>query len=669
MIYKIRILLLIFMLNSAWLFGNDPANIDCSSYYTWESVGGTNTMIRFSNQSTGTFNTWTWSFGDGTTSAVFNPVHEFNAVGTYYVCLTISDGGSCNDVYCDTVEVIPECQADFDFTYVPTTPIYIQFSDLSTGYPDTWLWLFGDGTSSTSQNPVHPYYEPGNYEVCLIIHHDDSLYSCTDSICQTVIIPDSLNCEASYIFDIDPDDPLKIHFFDQSTGNITDWEWNFGDGTISNEQNPVHIFSVPSEYMVCLRVENSDSVENCVHFICETIILEDSIQCEADFFTVADSSSNVMYRYSFFDQSIGNPDQWLWNFGDGNLSHEQNPIHAYDEPGTYEICLNTWNSNHPGCNDSYCGLVQTSNYFHLGGLAFIGDNPINNPYPAGDTGIAILYRQRNDHKLIAVDTNVFYEYGYYWFSNMMEMDYMVRICLSPGSEHYNEFTPSYFPGVMRWQEADAFILFDDMYEMNTSLMEAYGADPGQGRISGRVLSGSKHGFDSHASFHDVPVILTDESSTPLEWTTTNEYGQFVFNSIALGSYLLYADVAGIYSQPELVVLNEGYPINDTVRIKMYEGSSPFTVEEQNESPINLAALYPNPVINKVTLKLTAEKPLLLTLNVLNMTGQVIYRDSRLVTQGSNNIEVPAENMPAGIYMISLRWDGQKQLVSKKFIKN
>ncbi len=329
---KIWLFLLVFTLSPGLLAASNPKETSggCVSYFTWDAVPGTNTTIQFNNESTGNFNTWTWDFGDGTSSGVFHPVHNFEAFGVYYVCLTIS-GDGCYDVYCDTIEVVIDCQADFGYNLVPTTPILVQFTDLSTGFPNVWMWTFGDGTSSTEQNPVHAYPDPGSYNVCLTIFSNNS--NCTDSICKTVIIPDSVNCEAVYVYDIDPYNPLELIFTDQSTGNITDWEWDFGDGTISQEQNPVHLFPEPGEYLVCLNVSNSDTMEYCFHFICKTINIQDTVVCQSDFTAIADSSSNVQYLYYFNDLSAGNPDNWFWEFGDGNISHEQNPVHTYDDAG------------------------------------------------------------------------------------------------------------------------------------------------------------------------------------------------------------------------------------------------------------------------------------------------------------------------------------------------
>ncbi|HSG68170.1 MAG TPA: PKD domain-containing protein [Bacteroidales bacterium] len=665
--HKIRSFLLLLLMAPAYIWGNQPIDLDCTSYFSWEPVSGANASIKFTNLSTGDFNTWMWDFGDGQTSGIFHPTHTYNNLGTYYVCLTISDGQSCYDVFCDTVEVVPDCQADFDITYVPTTPPLVQFTDLSTGYPDEWFWTFGDGYSSTQQNPVHTYTDPGTYEVCLFISHSDTLYSCSDTICQTVIIPDSIDCEADYSYNIDEGNPLKVHFTDQSVGNITDWEWNFGDGHTSTLQNPEHVFSQPGQYLVCLKVENNDTLDYCIHFICETITLYDSVLCQAGFSAIADSNSQVMYRYSFFDESTGNPDNWAWDFGDGHSAYGQHPVHIYDEPGTYEVCLSTWNSGNPGCSDSYCLLIQTADYFQLGGLAFIGENPLNNPYPSGDTGIAILYRQQGLNSFVPVDTNMFHELGYYWFSDMMELGYMIRISLTPASGHYEEFIPSYFPGVTKWQEADVFMLNDNMFEMHTSLVETLDPETGPGSLSGRVVSGRHFNLDARPSFRNVPVILADQANTPLSWTATDEYGQFRFDGIALGTYVLYADVAGIWSQAETVVLSESFQNVDTILIRMYE-NAPFAIEENIEQFVSITSLYPNPTVDDILLEINSRESISTGIRIFSQTGQEVFSSEFYLLQGSNTLQIPAGKFPSGIYLLSLHWTGQKHLLTKKFIK-
>jgi PKD repeat protein len=666
--YKILFILLLFTpgLQAVQAGKPSPKFSECTSHFTWERVEGTNTSIQFQNESSGNFTNWLWDFGDGTTSGLFHPQHEFPYFGSYIVCLTVSNGSGYSDTFCDTVVIEPQCDANFSFSYVPTTPINVQFTDLSTGFPDTWLWDFGDGNTSTLQNPVHAYPVPGDYTVSLFIRHDDSLYTCFDTISKTVFIPDSMNCEAAFTYEISPEQAFEVAFTDHSSGNISNWEWDFGDGSISFQQNPLHQYEGPGEYLVCLNVFNADSMTYCFHFICKTILLNEPVNCQADFSVMADSGSHIMYHYTFINHSAGYTDKWKWDFGDGNYSQQQHPVHVYESPGTYMVCLEAWNNNYPGCTDTRCKLVKTAEYYQLGGLAFIGDNPINNPYPTGDTGIAILYRQRKDLSLLPVDTNRFHQLGYYWFNNMMEQPYVIWIGLTPASVHYRQFIPSYYSSAMSWQEADALVLNNNMYEINISMLAAGGAENGPGRIGGRVVHGNSPKQESHRSFHDIPVILTSAGNQPLEWTITNEYGQFEFISIALGEYKVIADMAGVYSFPETVVLSQDHPVNDTVRIEMYT-ESPLYVEKPLQDPVSLLEIYPNPVNNKLNLTLLSDISQKLQISIYNISGQRVYEEEALLNKGRQILQVPCGNLSSGLYWLSVHARG-KTAAGKKFLK-
>ncbi len=559
-----------------------------------------------------------------------------------------------------------DCDADFEFSYVPTTPIYVQFSDISTGDPTSWFWDFGDGTSSTEQHPVHPYPVPGIYEVCLIIEHDVPPNYCSDTICKIIEIPDEVACEAIYTYTLDPYFPMEVTFIDQSLGNITDWEWDFGDGTTSFEQNPVHIFPDAGNYLVCLNVYNADSMETCFHFICETLEIPDTMTCIAEFMIMADSSSSVMNQFSFFDQSNGYPDHWFWEFGDGGFSTEQHPTYIYAEPGLYEVCLNSWNSSFPACNDIRCKLVQTPDYYKLGGQAFIGSTPINNPYHTGDTGMAVLYRQRADMGLVAVDTNIFYEHGYFWFSDMMELPYVVKIGLTEGSENYEAVIPSYYPSMMTWQDAATVILDEDLFENHTSLLQVNELETGPGGIKGRIRDDIRYDLVTTHGFAEVPVILTDMSSQPFAWTRANENGQFTFNNIAYGSYLVYADLTGMYSLPEKVVLDEDFPIADSIYIEM-SVTPLLSIHEPDQRMFDILSLYPNPARNKITLDITSEETTKLEIMVYNQLGQQMLGEDHLIYKGDNKLEINIANLPGSIYFLRMQAMNGTPLM-KSFIK-
>lgn len=149
---------------------------------------------------------------------------------------------------------MPPLKADFS-TNISTgdVPLNVRFKDLSTGSITGYRWDFGDGTSSSEQNPVHTYTEYGNYTPVLTVHNPcqrDAVIK-TDIICAgTAPVPGFTANRTCGIA------PLTVSFNQSSSGSPSSFHWNFGDGTDSDEQNPEHTYCTPGIYPVCLYVEN-----------------------------------------------------------------------------------------------------------------------------------------------------------------------------------------------------------------------------------------------------------------------------------------------------------------------------------------------------------------------------------------------------------------------------
>ena len=130
--------------------------------------------VSFTDQSTGDITSWSWDFGDGNTSTEQNPTHTYTAAGTYTVSLTVTGpGGSDTETKVDYIAVYDTPVADFVGS--PTSgdaPLTVDFTDQSTGNPTSWNWDFGDGNTSTAQNPTHTYNNPGTYTVTLTVSND-----------------------------------------------------------------------------------------------------------------------------------------------------------------------------------------------------------------------------------------------------------------------------------------------------------------------------------------------------------------------------------------------------------------------------------------------------------------------------------------------------------------
>ncbi|WP_011308635.1 PKD domain-containing protein [Methanosarcina barkeri] len=241
-----------------------------------------------------------------------------------------------------------------DFTSNVTSgsaPLSVNFTDLSTNSPTSWTWDFdNDGVvDNTDQNPTYTFTAAGNYTVNLTVTNSVGSNSTvkTDYI---TVSKSSTPTEPAPVADFTADVtsgtyPLSVQFTDLSE-NATEWLWDFGDGTNSTEQNPVHTFSEAGNYTVNLTVSNAEGNDSEVKT--EYIIVSEPLTGApvADF-TATPTSGNAPLTVNFTDASIGNISSYSWDFNnDGTVdSTEQNPIYTYDAVGTYTVNLTVSNAD------------------------------------------------------------------------------------------------------------------------------------------------------------------------------------------------------------------------------------------------------------------------------------------------------------------------------------
>ena len=213
--------------------------------------------VSFTDQSTGTVTSWSWTFGDGGSSSQQNPSHQYTSAGTYTVSLTVSGPkGSDTETRTGYIAVTAAAAPVAQFAGDPTggdAPLTVSFTDQSTGTVTSWSWTFGDGGRSSQQNPSHQYTGAGTYTVSLIVSGPGGSDTETkaDYIDVTAPAPPSAAFAGS---PTSGDAPLTVSFTDQSTGAVTGWSWDFGDGATSTQQHPSHTYDVPGAYDVSLTV-------------------------------------------------------------------------------------------------------------------------------------------------------------------------------------------------------------------------------------------------------------------------------------------------------------------------------------------------------------------------------------------------------------------------------
>jgi len=226
-------------------------------------VAGVTTFVCTDTSSGAT--SWSWNFGDGGTSTSQNPSHVYASAGTYSIQLTVNGQSFASHA----VTVSSGIAADFSFAPAnPTTQQTVTFTDRSSGNIATWLWTFGDGTSSNLQAPTKRYTSAGDYPVTLTVALASGLKSiASHTITVTTATPGTLPVSAA--FDMLSSATVRnlVTFTDRSTGSPTSWQWSFGDGSTSGAQNPTHTYTVPASYTVSLTVANGATMSTVSHVI------------------------------------------------------------------------------------------------------------------------------------------------------------------------------------------------------------------------------------------------------------------------------------------------------------------------------------------------------------------------------------------------------------------
>lgn len=209
--------------------------------------------VTFTDTSSGMINSRLWDFGDGITSTLQNPIHKYSNIGTYTVTLDISGpAGNDKEEKAGYITLAYPPVAGFSASPIEgNAPMTVTFTDTSTGTITSWLWDFGDQTSSTLKNPKHVYTWNDIFTVSLtaIGPGGSDLEEKTDLI--TVYMAPTADFSATPTFGIAP---LTVSFTDTSAGTVTSWLWNFGDGITSTLQNPSHLYSSRDIFTVTLLV-------------------------------------------------------------------------------------------------------------------------------------------------------------------------------------------------------------------------------------------------------------------------------------------------------------------------------------------------------------------------------------------------------------------------------
>ena len=272
---KTRILLFAMFVMAAF---NSNAQMFCNAAFSYTvSPSG---VVTFYSSSTTINNTqsFTWSFGNGTSGYGTQTTCAYNAPGVYTVCLTVQDsststlGGPCIDTSCNTVTIAGTTPCSASFTYAVNTSAAntFDFTSTSTGSNLSYLWYWNDGTPyGTTQNATHTFPTAGPYVVSLSVTSPNP-NGCSDSTWQTVTGSSSNPCNASFFVYPDTASGAAPHTYigiNTSTGAGLSYTWIWGDGSANGSgAYPSHTYAAAGNYTICLVVMGNGCVDSfCVN--------------------------------------------------------------------------------------------------------------------------------------------------------------------------------------------------------------------------------------------------------------------------------------------------------------------------------------------------------------------------------------------------------------------
>ena len=303
--------------------------------------------VNFQNSSSPPPVSASWSFSDGTTSSQINPVKTFLTGGTYQVKL-INNYGNCSDSITKNVTVIisPVVNFSANDSISCNASLAVQFTDKSPGAA-TWIWDFGDGTTSTQQNPSHTYNTPGFYDVTLSITLAGGCGNTMTKAQYIKIKPTIVSISNAPVGGCAPFTYSPIASI-QTIDSIVSYSWDFGDGTTSTLQNPTHTYNLTGSYNIQLTVTTQSG---CTQTVTIPSGVTTGTKPTANFsFTPNGSCASTAVQFTDLSTTtLGASVQWLWDFGDGITSSAQNPLHKFQGAGNLSVRLTVVNN---GCPDA-----------------------------------------------------------------------------------------------------------------------------------------------------------------------------------------------------------------------------------------------------------------------------------------------------------------------------
>lgn len=319
------------MIHTASVNTNPSSNFSVNNVCQYDEAIFTNT----STIGTGSISGYEWDFGDGITSTLSSPNHQYAQAGTYTVSLIAISGSSCSDTLLQSVTIYAVPQAALTTSNVcdKQQASFTDASNANSTLITSWQWDFGNAGTSTEQNPALSFPSSGSYATQLVVITNDGCSDTANGSIQIYPLP-IVDYTTNNVCLNAPSTFSNLTYL--SSGNVSSWQWDYGNGNSSTSQSPTYTYPADGVYNVTL-VATTDM--GCIDSITQvlTIYPLPVVDFIADKYNgCVDLDINFTNNSTISSTTIKS---YYWDFGDGATSTASNPSYTYTVAGTYTVSL------------------------------------------------------------------------------------------------------------------------------------------------------------------------------------------------------------------------------------------------------------------------------------------------------------------------------------------
>ena len=357
--------------------------------------------------------------------------------------------------------------------------------------------------------------------------------------------------------------PLEVHFINTSQNEFTSAQWQFGDNSKSSAISPIHTYSLPGQYTVCLEITGPGGTDK----LTKTAYIQVNEGCDLSVqFSANQRTAAIQTEITMTSFVSENVTDLLWDFGDGITSQEKNPTHSYSTPGQYNVSL-TATGSVQGCSMT---KVKTE-YIQITGRSITGQVLADGN---GMPGFTIDLWDNESRKLDSVITD---ENGGYTFDNLPAKAGLF-ITVFPPSEMADQYKIQFYPDAIQMNDAERVSTQTQDLQIDIDLIE-----PQDNGISGQVLLNS-------SGVANAMITVYSEELNHVDTEISDEQGNYTITGLPMADdYIVSAYIETINQEYYYAIPQDETPGNfmPTSSVTRYSMSTPITPADPLLQHINM----------------------------------------------------------------------------------